>query len=145
MRYIKKRQRFESKTQNLIYYPLTKESFSYKWYRLSHRIEGLVLLNTYPYSKTTAKHIHKIRRQFQSTGTDYVAVHAPQGIPAYDIEPVLTYMKGEIERLKQKNNNKRARGLAKQAREWDIMWMQESVNKISSIMIGREIDNSLAS
>jgi hypothetical protein len=143
MHYVKKRQRFENHNRTLSYDPLTKTSWSYGWYRISHKIEGVVLLNVFPYSKTTSRHIWKVARQLDQTNTKYIEVHAPNGIPTEDIEPVTTYMKNEIKRLQEKNNHRNAKGRAKEMRDNEIAWMQESLNKISSIIFEKEIESIL--
>jgi len=143
MHYVKKRQRFENHNRTLSYDPLTKTSWSYGWYRISHKIEGVVLLNVFPYSKTTSRHIWKVARQLDQTNTKYIEVHAPNGIPTEDIEPVTTYMKSEIKRLQEKNNHRNAKGRAKEMRDNEIAWMQESLNKISSIIFEKEIESIL--
>lgn len=145
MHYVKKRQRFENHNRTLSYDPLTKTSWSYGWYRISHKIEGILLMNTFPYSRTTGRHIRKIMNRLDSVCVNYIEVHAPQGIPTEDVELVISYMKSEIKRLQEKNNHKNSKGKVKHYRELNIEWMQQSIDKMSSIIIGKVIDEALTS
>ena len=65
MRYIKKRQQYESGRDRqdghptFTYNPRTKHGISYGWWDISRVIGGTLVINTYIFSNTTAKHISK--------------------------------------------------------------------------------------
>ena len=67
MKYFKRLKVYKSK--NVIYNPETGRSTSYDWWNLTQRISGVLVLNEYKYSVTTAKHIDKVYCTLKDTGT----------------------------------------------------------------------------
>lgn len=47
---------------NVYFDPETCQAYSYDWWRFVDKIDGLVIFNSYSYSRTTQKHQYKVRR-----------------------------------------------------------------------------------
>lgn len=78
MKYVKKRQRYES--GRFAYNPLTRHCTSYDWWDISRIIGGTLVINTYPYSPTTAQHIGKAWGALQYPGDAIsISVHSHGG------------------------------------------------------------------
>ena len=60
MKYVKKRQRYES--GRFAYNPLTRHCTSYDWWDISRVIGGTLVVNVHSYSPTTAHHVGKAWR-----------------------------------------------------------------------------------
>lgn len=65
MKYVKKRQRYES--GKFAYYPLTKHCTSYDWWDISRVIGGTLVVNVHGYSTTTAHHVGKAWKALRYT------------------------------------------------------------------------------
>ena len=69
------------KASNLTFNPDTCRGYSYDWYRLVDKIGDKVVLNTYSYSNTTIKHIHKTRKLLGELGIKIdLCIEAPEGL-----------------------------------------------------------------
>lgn len=68
------------KATNLEFDPRTGEARSYQWYSISRVFKHTLVLNTYRYSVTTAKHVRKLRFLFDRLGLKYIEIEAPKGL-----------------------------------------------------------------
>lgn len=61
--------------------PETLTGTSYNWgYRICQPVNGRLVLNTYPYSNTTVKHIYAIRCLLDHLGLGYIEIQDPNGL-----------------------------------------------------------------
>ena len=98
MKYFKKLKLFKS--SNLTLDPETGKGYSYEWYRIVDRIDGMVVLNNYSYSPTTCRHISKIRSMLTTLGVrEYLEIEAPGGLQ--DLDKAIEYYEGQINELNQ--------------------------------------------
>ncbi len=66
------------KASNVSFYPLTREAYSYGWWRFVAIIDGLVVFNEYRYSVSTSKHQQKVSGLLRELGIKidlYVSCH----------------------------------------------------------------------
>lgn len=68
------------KRPNLEFDPSTGVATSYNWYNIAQIIKGRLVLNTYRYSVTTAKHISELGRLFDQLKLTYIEIEAPRGL-----------------------------------------------------------------
>lgn len=68
------------KASNLTFDPAIGEGRSYKWYAIARKFDGVLVLNSFGYSNTTARHVSKLRKLFRSLGLEWVEIEAPQGL-----------------------------------------------------------------
>ncbi len=64
--------------------PLTYHGTSYGWYDITRRIKGIVLLNTYGYSRQTSKHVGMLHELLKQLGVKYQCIEAPNGLQNLD-------------------------------------------------------------
>lgn len=76
----------EFRRANLTFNPMTGEGFSYNWYQITRVVKGVMVLNSYPYSVTTAKHVGLLRRLLGSLGIPYRECYAPKGLNGDTVE-----------------------------------------------------------
>lgn len=77
MRYYKRLGIYKNSSGSLKFNPLTKESWSYGWYKLSGYINGRLVLNVYNYSSTTTKHKYDVMSMLPD---NVVRIEAPKGL-----------------------------------------------------------------
>ncbi len=53
---------------------------SYDWYEITKQIKGFVVLNTFSYSSSTAKHVGKLHSVLKMLGISYKEIEAPKGL-----------------------------------------------------------------
>lgn len=80
---------YKNSTGTFRYIPSKKIAYSYRWYELLKEINGHLVLNVYPYSNSTCKHIHELRAILENTGKTYIELEAPNGLS--DIETLKKY------------------------------------------------------
>jgi hypothetical protein len=68
------------KASNLIYDCESDSAWSYDWYCLAKRFNGVMIVNNYSYSPTTVKHYYKIRKLSNEMGIEYKTIEAPRGL-----------------------------------------------------------------
>lgn len=68
------------KRTNLTWDPQTGIGYSYHWYEIAKVIKGQLVLNTYRYSVSTAKHVRLLRNLFDFLELSYVEIDAPSGL-----------------------------------------------------------------
>lgn len=68
------------KASNLTFDPAIGEGRSYEWYAIARKFNGVLVLNTYRYSNTTARHVNKLRKLFRSVGLEWMEIDAPRGL-----------------------------------------------------------------
>jgi hypothetical protein len=87
MRYYKRSREYKNSTGTLIYDPLTGVATSYAWYVLTTRCRNYptqIILNTYRYSNTTAKHVSAMRELLNECGIKPIEIEAPNGLQDKD-------------------------------------------------------------
>ncbi len=78
--YCKRDNLFSNSKGTCVFNPETKKSYSYSWYELSKEIKGIVLLNTYNYSRSTIGHIGDVATILRDLGIKYKTVESPGGL-----------------------------------------------------------------
>jgi hypothetical protein len=117
MKYIKKRQRYES--SNCSYDPETCLGLSYDWWAISQRIDGQLYFNDYNYSPSTSRHQRKILEHISDKNC--VTVYAPEGLQvANALEKASAYSQSEIDSL-EKLEAKGRKGT--DASDWRLHWI----------------------
>lgn len=106
------------KSSNVTFDPVTCQGYSYKWYRLVDKIGNTVVLNTFPYSNTTIRHIYKMRRLLESLGLQWVEIEAPKGLQ--DLNEPAEYYKVCNKMLLEQINKPRSKASKNSERWHDI-------------------------
>lgn len=75
---------FSSTTGHVTFNPEDMKGYSYQWYCLTKRINGIQVLNSYGYSSTTIKHVWAMRSLFKILGVEYIELEAPRGLQELD-------------------------------------------------------------
>lgn len=136
MKYSKKRQQFEA--SNLTYNPLTKKSYSYRWYLLTDRIGQYIVLNNYSYSPTTARHVSKVRGQIEKTFTKIdVNIECPKGLQ--DLDSGIQLYNDRITNLIAKVNSKGTKKEKNNERLALIAFFQEKIELIEQLKQLRKV------
>lgn len=95
-KYCKSRNRYEKSN---LWIDLEKMvGYSYNWYRILDKIDGLVVLNTFSYSRTTIRHFGEIAHVLRCLDQNYVTIEAPHGLKNLDASVAL--YKSRIDELK---------------------------------------------
>lgn len=69
---------------NVTYDPVTKEAFSYRWWRFVGVVEGKLIFNNHRYSNTTSKHQQKVLGLLQELNVKPdLFLPLPEGIQIY--------------------------------------------------------------
>jgi len=68
------------KASNLVFDCEKEIAYSYEWYQLAKRINGIMVVNCYNYSPTTIRHMYKIYRLFDELNIEYITIEAPKGL-----------------------------------------------------------------
>jgi ribosomal protein L14E/L6E/L27E len=86
-RYCKSRNRYEKSN---LWIDLEKMvGYSYNWYRILDKIDGIVVLNIYSYSRTTVRHFGEIAHVLRCLDQNYVTIEAPRGLKNLDASVAL--------------------------------------------------------
>lgn len=97
MKYVKKRQRYES--GRFAYNPLTRHCTSYDWWDISRIIGGTLVVNVHNYSLTTTQHVGKAWRALKYTD-DAVVIDVRTGSGKLTAkEEVIAAISDQIARL----------------------------------------------
>jgi hypothetical protein len=75
---------FSSSSGNLTFDPISETGHSYRWYQIVKRINGTLVLNSFPYSATTRRHVGQLRDLLDQLGLKYVEFEAPHGLQNLD-------------------------------------------------------------
>ena len=93
------------KDRHVTFDPSTGESRSYDWYVLGKVINGLYVVNSYRYSRSTNSDRYSLKRTLELLGIDYVELDAPEGLQ--DLDASLKYhLKGVADILVAKKYSK---------------------------------------
>jgi hypothetical protein len=144
MTFIKSRKRYEKR--NLTFCPATCVGVSCGWYKISTMIDGKIILNTYPYSRTTIRHVYSIKALLKTLQLNvYAQVCAPAGLNNHTM--ILKYYADEISKHQDKINAKRSRASKNQERIKIISFLQKELNIYLNLYnaadLSREIDSIL--
>lgn len=117
LKYKPRKQRFEDHSRNCDFDPNTGLGHSYRWYELTKVINGKLVLNSFRYSITTAKHINKVVFLLRELGVKYIIIDAPYGLQdleACRIELARQFAEATVElKYARKKNNWRLKGVLK--------------------------------
>ena len=95
------------KAPNLVFNPATKKAYSYKWYELVSVINGKLVLNTYRYSNTTARHYREVSCLLDKLGINIdMRIEAPKGLQ--NLESAKDHYLWLINELNSEINNPRS-------------------------------------
>lgn len=128
LNYKKKTNMYTNSTGSLTFDPVTKNAYSYKWWRFVAVVEGVVIFNNYSYSSSTSKHQYKMRSLLEQLGIK-VDIYAPfsKGIPVGNLESVFQeaeenlcdlFLREESKKIRASENAKNRRETLK-ARQAD--------------------------
>ena len=95
------------KCSNLVYDANSETAYSYKWYQIAARINGIMVVNDYAYSHTTATHAGKIKRLFAELSISYITIEAPRGLQL--LSEAKPYYLDMINHLQAKIDNPRSK------------------------------------
>lgn len=95
------------KASNLTFDPATGEGRSYEWYAIARKFAGVLVLNTYRYSNTTARHVSKLRQLFLKLNLNWVEIEAPRGLQ--DLNAARLFAVQRIQNLTAEINKPRSR------------------------------------
>jgi hypothetical protein len=119
------------KASNLTFNPETGEGRSYEWYSIARKFDGVLVLNAYAYSKTTARHATKLRGLFRSLGLEWVEIEAPQGLQCLDDARKLVIL--QIQNLNAEINKPRSRPQKNAERFARIAGLKEKLGLIDKL------------
>lgn len=119
------------KASNLTFNPATGEGRSYEWYSIARKFDGVLVLNTYAYSNTTARHATKLRGLFHSLGLEWVEIEAPQGLQNLDDARALVVSR--IQNLTIEINKPRSRPEKNAERFAEIAGLKEKLALIDKL------------
>lgn len=69
------------KASNVSFNPVTKEAFSYDWWKFTKMIDGKLVFNNYTYSSTTNRHQSKVRSLLSTLRVKIkYTIEAPKGL-----------------------------------------------------------------
>lgn len=140
-RWIKSRKQFEK--SNLTYCPETGRGYSYNWYRIVESIGGKVVLNTYVYSATTAKHIRDIRHLLRELNIKIdVEIEAPRGLGHRDA--IKKHYASMIDGHKCKIASKGSRKVKNEERQKIIEWLNIELARYENVYAGAQFDEEIA-
>ena len=78
MKYVACRYRYEA--SNVTFNPNDMTALSYGWWQFLMRVDGIIYLNTYRYSRTTLRHISKVSSMLTHLGIPYKQVRFKQSM-----------------------------------------------------------------
>lgn len=119
------------KASNLTFDPATGEGESYDWYVISRNFDGVLVLNTYAYSNTTARHVSKLRALFHSLGLVYSEIEAPLGLQ--NLEAAKKLVISRIQNLTAEINKPRSRPEKNEERFAAIAGLKEKLALIKRL------------
>lgn len=136
--YRKCRDRYEK--PNLWLDPKTLRSCSYNWYRLSDRMCGKIVINSYAYSRTTSRHYAEVLHWFRINGFyQLFLIEAPRGLQ--DLSSSIEYYKDKISLYKDKLANPRTRKRAEYQQTLDFL--SARLELVQSLMFETSFNNDL--
>jgi hypothetical protein len=78
MKFYKKLGIYKNSTETCTFDPVSKESFSYNWFKITEVRQGKLIFNNYSYSMTTRKHQTEVLRLLNREPD--IIVEAPEGL-----------------------------------------------------------------
>lgn len=88
--------------------PVTLDGHSYRWYALTRKIKGHVVLNDYRYSIQTSKHIGQVSEVMRDLGIKYITLEAPRGLQ--DLDAALKHAVSRLAECEVKTKYARKKG-----------------------------------
>lgn len=120
------------KASNLVYDVDNETAYSYVWYQLAKRINGIMVINYFNYSPTTIRHYYKIRKLFETLGIQYILIEAPRGLQS--LSSSIDYYETQIKSLENKINKPRSREHTNCNREIEIRLLMEQILVVNGLM-----------
>jgi hypothetical protein len=140
LKWIKSRKRFEK--QNLTFDPETFEGRSYKWYLISAKIGGKIVVNKYPYSRTTMRHYGEIMGMLRSLGVaEIYSISAPSGLR--NQTQTINYYKNEISKYEDQIAKPRSRASTNAARREHINRLKKELDLYLNLTSSEEFDQHM--
>lgn len=141
-RWVKSRKRFEK--SNLTFDPKTYEGWSYKWYLISAKIGGKIMVNKYSYSRTTSRHYCEILRMLKSLDVaEIYPISAPYGLRNKTM--TVKFYKNEIAKYEAEISKKRSRASSNAERRKAIDLLRKELDIYLSLISSEEFDKELDS
>lgn len=119
------------KAANLTFNPDTGNGTSYNWYLITKFFGNTLVLNSYRYSVTTAKHVCKLRSLFIELGLKFIEIEAPRGLQ--DLESSVRLYTSEIETLEEEIANKRSRPEKNEERKRSIVELRKLLKTVGKL------------
>lgn len=89
------------KASNVTFNPVTKEAFSFQWWKFTKVIDNKLVFNSYSYSSSTCKHQYKVRDVLRHLNlTVSCNIEAPDGLDRLDT--ALTLHKAKLHTMREK-------------------------------------------
>lgn len=89
------------KASNVTFNPVTKEAFSYQWWKFTKIIDGKLVFNSYSYSSSTCKHQDKVAGVLSHLGLAIAhTIEAPEGLDR--LASALTLHKNKLHTMREK-------------------------------------------
>lgn len=138
-KYSKSRNRYEK--SNLWIDVEQMVGYSYNWYRILDNIDGIVVLNIYSYSCTTARHIGEIAHVLRCLNQNYITIEAPHGLK--NLGSSVALYKSRIEKLeadiaapksRRKTNLERVKAIAALRKYEELALKLKSAREFESEM-----------
>lgn len=98
---------YKNSTGSFEYNPSTQEAFSYEWWQLLRNMDGVLVLNTFRYSNSTAKHISNLEDLLGYEG--YISVPFAYNLQYASKEELLKTYESRIVELQYQINKPRTR------------------------------------
>jgi hypothetical protein len=141
LEWIKSRKRFEK--QNLTFDPETFEGRSYRWYLISAKIGGKIVVNNYPYSRTTMRHYSEIMIMLRSLGVEEIySISAPSGLR--NKTQTVNYYKNEISKYEGQIARPRSRASTNASRREHISNLKKGLDLYLNLISSEEFDNEVS-
>lgn len=138
MYFSKKRNAFEA--SNLRFYPDTGCAYSYRWYKILDRIDGKYVLNVHNYSRTTGRHVSKIRSLLTNELKKeiYLVVDCPKGLMNRNY--VVMAIENQIKELENILANPRSKKHLMKDRLQKIQTLKDTLFKYKQLVASEDLN-----
>lgn len=97
---------FSTSSGHLTFNPETFDGYSYNWYKICSKINGIFILNSYQYSVTTGGHASDLASLFNTLKVSFTCLEAPRGLQ--DLESSRNHLIRQIARVQVLNKYARS-------------------------------------
>jgi len=120
------------KAPNFVFSPETMHATSYRWYDLFKKINGQTVLNSYAYSNTTIKHIHKMRKLAKELNIKIdLEIQAPSGLQ--NLDSAVSFYFDKIQDAKEHLVKPRIRQTTKEKLAKEIVFFETKLKQVQKL------------